>query len=158
MQAFDQIAFRNACGMFATGITIVTTLRPDGEPIGMTVNSFASVSLDPPLILWSVGEHAYSYDVFKNTDYFAVHILRKDQEVLSNLFASRGEDKFGGIEWSLGEFGSPILSEYAACFQCKTEHIYPGGDHKIIVGRVMTFEDRGDQEALLFFRGRYHYV
>ena len=100
MSEFDQKEFRNALGMFATGITIVTTTTPEGEPIGMTVNSFASVSLDPPLVLWSVGNHANSYDIFTKTDHFAIHVLRKDQEELSNLFASRGEDKFGGIGWA----------------------------------------------------------
>ena len=158
MTAFDQKEFRNALGMFATGITVVTTTTPEGEPVGMTVNSFASVSLDPPLVLWSVGDHANSYELFTQTKHFAIHVLRKDQEALSNLFASRGEDKFGGLDWQIGEYGSPILPEYAACFQCTTEYTYPGGDHMIMVGRVTNFEDRGDEEALLFFRGQYRYV
>lgn len=158
MSEIDQKALRNALGMFATGITIVTTTGPNGEPVGMTVNSFSSVSLDPPLVLWSVGQHAGSYEIFSNTDHFAVHVLRKDQEALSNLFASRGEDKFGGINWQPGEHGSPILGEYAVCFQCKMEHVYPGGDHQILVGRVTDFDDGGHDEALLYFRGQYRYL
>jgi 3-hydroxy-9,10-secoandrosta-1,3,5(10)-triene-9,17-dione monooxygenase reductase component len=158
MTAFDQKLFRNALGMFATGITIVTTTGPTGEPIGMTVNSFASVSLDPPLVLWSVGQHANSFDIFAQTKHFAIHILGKNQEALSNLFASRGEDKFGKLAWQPGDYGSPILPKYAVCFQCQTEHTYPGGDHTILVGRVMAFDDRADGEALLYFRGQYRYI
>ncbi|MEM7126280.1 MAG: flavin reductase family protein [Chloroflexota bacterium] len=155
MSDFDTKAFRNACGMFATGITVVTTMTPDGEPIGMTANSFASVSLDPPLVLWSVGNHANSFDLFSQTEHYAVHILHNEQEALSNLFASRGEDKFGELKWTTGVAGSPILPDYASCFQCTMEHVYPGGDHNILVGRVVEFEDRGNEEALLFFRGGY---
>ena len=151
----DQTEFRNACGMFATGITIVTTMGPEGEPVGMTVNSFASVSLDPPLILWSVGKHARSFDLFSAAESYAVHILHTGQEELSNLFASRGEDKFDKLAWTKGEAGSPILPEYAVCFQCQMESVYPGGDHNILVGRVIAFEDRQHEDALLFFRGKY---
>lgn len=158
MSDFDSIAFRNACGMFATGITVVTTVSPEGEPVGMTVNSFASVSLDPPLILWSVGSHAYSFELFSQTQHFAVHVLHNEQEALSNLFASRGEDKFGDLDWKPGILGSPILSEYATCFQCTTEHVYPGGDHNILVGRVVAFDDREHQAALLYFRGQYRTI
>ena len=158
MSEFDPKEFRNALGMFATGITIVTTMGPNGEPIGMTANSFSSVSLDPPLVLWSVGEFAGSYGIFTKAEHFAVHVLRKDQEDLSNLFASRGEDKFGDIAWSKGDYGSPILPEYAACFQCTMEHTYPGGDHMILVGRVRSFDDRGEEEALLYFRGKYRMI
>ena len=156
MRNFDQKEFRNACGMFATGITIVTTTAPNGEPVGMTANSFTSVSLDPPLVLWNVGNHANSFDIFSNADHYAVHILHKEQENLSNLFASRGEDKFGDLDWQTGEAGSPILPDYAVCMQCKMEHVYPGGDHNILVGRVIAFEDRSLDHALLFFKGGYH--
>ena len=156
MSEFDQKEFRNACGMFATGITVVTTTGPEGKPVGMTVNSFASVSLDPPLVLWSVGDHARSFDIFSNTDHYAVHILHKEQKDLSNLFASRGEDKFADLDWTTGEVGSPILPDYAVCFQCKMEYVYPGGDHNILVGRVIAFENRDKSDALLFFKGKYH--
>lgn len=155
MQDFDAKAFRNACGMFATGITVVTTTTPQGEPVGMTVNSFSSVSLDPPLILWSVGNHARSFDLFSQTTHYAVHILHKEQEALSTLFASRGEEKFTNLAWTTGVAGSPILPDFAVCFQCTMEHVYPGGDHNILVGRVVAFEDRGHQAALLYFRGKY---
>lgn len=158
MSNFDSKKFRHACGMFATGITIVTTTNDEGEPVGMTANSFASVSLDPPLVLWSVGSYAHSFPIFSNADHYAVHILHKDQKDLSNLFASRGQDKFSGLDWTAGEAGSPILPEYAVCFQCKMEHVYAGGDHNILVGRVMAFDDRENQDALLYFRGRYDQI
>lgn len=155
MSDFDQKEFRNACGMFATGTTIVTTMGPNDEPIGMTANSFASVSLDPPLVLWSLGQHAHSYEIFSNASHYAVHILHKEQEALSNLFASRGENKFGGLEWTKGKGDVPILPDYAVRFECKVEYVYPGGDHDILVGRVLAFDDRGHKNALLFFRGGY---
>ena len=158
MSEFDQKEFRNACGMFATGITIVTTTDSAGNPVGMTANSFASVSLDPPLVLWSVGNHANSFDIFSNTDHYAVHILHKGQQDLSNLFASRGEDKFSDLNWTVGEVGSPILPDYAVCFQCKMEHVFPGGDHNILVGRVIAFKNNNSSDALLFFKGGYHAI
>ena len=158
MSTFDTREFRNACGMFATGITIVTTIDSEGEPVGMTVNSFASVSLEPPLVLWSVGDHARSFDTFSNTDHYAVHVLHEGQQALSNRFASRGEDKFADLDWTIGDAGSPILPDYAACFQCKMEAVYPGGDHNILVGRVVSFDNRGADDALLFFKGRYRKI
>ncbi len=153
--SFDQKEFRNACGSFATGITIVTTTGPGDEPIGMTVNSFSSLSLDPPLVMWAVGSDAISHDIFSQTDHFAIHILHKDQEGLSNLFASRGEDKFSSLDWTPGAAGSPVLPDYAVCLQCKTENVYPGGDHNILVGRVIALDDRGTEQPILFYKGRY---
>lgn len=155
MSSFDLKEFRNACGAFATGITIVTTTAPTGEPVGMTVNSFSSVSLNPPLVMWCVGNHANSFQLFSGAQHYAIHVLRSDQEALSTLFASRGEDKFGRLNWRIGEMGSPILPDYAVCFQCTMEHVYPGGDHNILVGRVVAFDDRQNQDALLFHRGKY---
>ncbi len=143
MGNFDQKELRNACGSFATGITIVTTTTPAGEPVGMTANSFSSVSLDPPLILWSVGNYARSFAIFSSTTHYAVHILHTGQEALSNLFAGRSEDKFSQLTWTVGVAGSPILPDYAVCFQCTIAHVYPGGDHKILVGRVVAFDDAG---------------
>lgn len=158
MGIFDQKEFRNACGAFATGITIVTTTTPAGDPVGMTANSFSSVSLDPPLILWSVGNQARSFAIFSSTTHYAVHILHTGQEALSNLFAGRGEDKFSQLNWTTGVAGSPILPDYAVCFQCTIAHVYPGGDHNILVGRVVAFDDRGAMNALLFYKGCYHHL
>lgn len=132
----------------------MTTLDERGKKVGITVSSFNSVSLDPPLILWSVGLESMSYDVFTNAEHFAVHILTEDQEALCDRFAQSGNHKFSGIDCRAGIHGAPILPEFAACFECSTEHIYPGGDHKIIVGRVHRFEER-EAAPLLFYRSEY---
>ena len=102
----------------------------------MTISSFNSVSLDPPLVLWSIAEDSMSYDVFTRADYFAVNVLAMHQRELSHRFAQTGINKFDGLDCRDGVHGVPILPEYAACFECSTEHRYEGGDHKIIVART----------------------
>lgn len=146
--------FRRALSCFATGVAVVTTLDQQGERAGMTISSFNSVSLDPPLVLWSIANEAHSYDAFVNATYFAVSVLTREQQHLSARFATRGADKFEGLDCREGLHGAPVLSDYAACFECRTEHIYEGGDHKIIVGRVLRFEDR-ETEPLILYRGRF---
>lgn len=148
------IAFRNALGSFATGVTIATTLDTAGAPVGVTASSFNSVSLDPPLVLWSLAKNSLSRAAFCESGHFAVHVLAASQEELSNRFARSGEDKFGDVEWEEGALKSPVLSDYAALFQCKTRHQYEGGDHIILVGEVVDFEAR-DEAPLLFHGGRY---
>ncbi len=145
---------RKAFGCFATGVAVATTRGPSGEPIGITISSFNSVSLDPPLVLWSLGNDSASYDAFAGADYFAVNVLARHQEDLSARFAITGNDKFAGLECIEGLHGSPVLPQCAACFECATEHRYPGGDHLIIVGRVLQFEDYG-QDPLIFYRSQY---
>jgi len=146
--------FRRALSCFATGVAVVTTLDTQGEKVGMTISSFNSVSLDPPLVLWSVADDSLSYDVFIEADYFAVHVLAMSQKDLSDRFAQSGENKFDTFDCREGIHGVPILPEFAACFECSTEHIYPGGDHKIIVGRVHRFEDR-ETDPLIVHRSRF---
>lgn len=146
--------FRRALSCFATGVAVVTTIDEDGEPVGMTVSSFNSVSLDPPLVLWSIANDAQSYDSFMKADYFAVNVLTMEQQHLSSRFATKGINKFDGLDCREGLHGAPILPEYAACFECSTEHRYEGGDHKIIVGRVLHLEDR-ETDPLIFYRGRF---
>lgn len=147
-------AFRNALGAFATGVTIVTTMDKNGQPVGVTASSFNSVSLDPPLILWSLAKSSLSRDAFSQSGHFAIHVLAASQEMLSNRFARSGEDKFAGVEWQVGKLGPPILSDYAALFECRTRHEYEGGDHVILVGEVVAHDAR-DQPPLLFHGGRY---
>lgn len=147
-------AFRNALGAFATGVTIATTIDAEGKPVGVTASSFNSVSLDPPLVLWSLAKNSLSRDAFCSSGHFAVHILAADQEELSNRFARSGENKFDGIDWQAGELGSPVLPDYAALFQCRTQHQYEGGDHIILVGEVVAYETR-DAQPLLFHGGSY---
>ncbi|WP_374524006.1 flavin reductase [Sphingopyxis sp.] len=150
----DPIAFRNALGSFATGVTIVTTRDAAGQDCGLTANSFNSVSLDPPMVLWSLARNSMSMDAFRNADHFAVHILAADQEPLSNGFAKRGADKFAGLTLERGAGDVPLLAGCAARFQCRTAYQYEGGDHVIFVGEVIAF-DHDDRAPLLFHGGRY---
>lgn len=152
--AVDPTGYRRALSCFATGVAVVTALDADGAKAGITINSFSSVSLDPPLILWNVAEDSTSYDIFTAAGYFAVHVLSRPQQELSSRFAQRSGDKFAGLDYREGIRGVPILNEYAALFECSTEHVYPGGDHKIIVGRVHRFEDR-EVEPLVLHRSRF---
>ena len=149
-----QRAFRDALGSFATGVTIATTIDGNGEPIGVTASSFNSVSLDPPLVLWSLAKSSFSRAAFAESGHFAVHVLAASQEELSNRFAMKGEDKFKGVDWYEGELGSPVFKEHAALFQCRTRHQYEGGDHIIMVGEVVDFEAR-EEAPLLFHGGSY---
>ncbi len=145
---------RRAYGCFATGVAVATTVDERGERVGMTISSFNSVSIDPPLVLWSIGNDSCNYDAFATAGHFAVNVLAAHQTALSDRFAARGGDKFAGLECRDGVAGSPILSESLASFECTTEHRYPGGDHLIIVGRVVDFEDR-NLDPLIFHRGRF---
>lgn len=154
MADFDPREFRGALGSFATGVTVVTSRAEDGTPVGLTANSFNSVSLDPPLVLWSLARNARSLPVFESATHWAVHVLAADQEPLSNRFASRGEDKFSGLDVETGAGGVPLLRGCAARFQCKTAFQYDGGDHIIFVGEVVAF-DRGNAAPLVFHGGRY---
>jgi flavin reductase (DIM6/NTAB) family NADH-FMN oxidoreductase RutF len=156
-------ALRQAFGHFATGVTVVTTMdndQPDGQdkPLAMTANSFSSVSLDPPLILWSIDKNAQSFAAFERNEHFAVHILHAGQEALSTICATRNADKFANVDWQPGIGGAPIFDEYSARFQCRVEHRYEGGDHQIIVGRVLDYSCQNEQhqgQPLLFFKGKY---
>ena len=138
--AFEPAAFRKALGSFATGVTIVTTCA-DGERFGVTANSFNSVSLDPPLVLWSLAKSAASHAAFAAAPGFAVHILAADQQDLSNRFARKGADKFAGLSLESGRAGVPLLAGCAARFECRTTYQYEGGDHIIFVGEVIDFSD-----------------
>ncbi len=154
---FDPREFRSALGAFATGVTVVTTRSESGEPVGLTANSFNSVSLDPPLVLWSLARNARSLPVFTGASHWAVHILAADQDALSNRFASRGEDKFAGLELDAGTGNLPLLRGCAARFQCRTAFQYEGGDHIIFVGEVVEF-DRSELQPLVFHGGRYAFA
>lgn len=152
--SFDSGAFRRTLGLFTTGVTIITARTADGEPVGVTANSFSSVSLDPPLVLWSLAKNARSRDVFTAAEFFAIHILSAGQDDLSNRFASRGEDKFAGIEVQDGLGGTPLLSGCSARMQCRTVHQYEGGDHIIFVGEVVDLVS-SDVTPLVFQAGKY---
>ncbi len=150
----DAGEFRKALGAFATGVTIITTRAPDGSSLGLTCNSFNSVSLNPPLVLWSLAENALSLPVFRAAKHWAVHILSSDQDQLSARFAKRGVDKFAGLELDTGVGDIPLLRGCTARFQCETAFEYQGGDHVIFVGKVLAF-DRSERAPLVFHGGRY---
>jgi flavin reductase (DIM6/NTAB) family NADH-FMN oxidoreductase RutF/dienelactone hydrolase len=151
----DARTFRDALGCFATGVTIITAMGPDGKPIGLTANSFTSVSLDPPLLLVCVANGASSAPILQQAERFAVNVLQIGQQPTSNRFAGKGEDRFASTPWEVGEFGTPVLTGSLSSFECARDAVYEGGDHFILVGRVLKamFEPRRD--PLLYFRGKY---
>jgi flavin reductase (DIM6/NTAB) family NADH-FMN oxidoreductase RutF len=149
--------FRKALGSFATGITVVTTGSPAVGMIGITANSFNSVSLDPPLVLFSLDRRAYSLPAFHSAGHFAINILAHDQRHLSVIFATPLIDKWENVHYELWDTGCPILTDTLTSFECKTQHIYDGGDHLIFVGRVQKMR-AGGGAPLLFYRGAYHHL
>ena len=150
----DPRDFRNALGTFATGVTIITATSADGEPYGLTCNSFTSVSLNPPLVLWSLGMFSQGLTIFQNASHFAVNILGASQQALSNRFAKSAGDKFEGVEWKPGLGKAPVLAGCVANFQCRAANRYYGGDHIIFLGAVEAYA-YNRQEPLLFARGGY---
>jgi flavin reductase (DIM6/NTAB) family NADH-FMN oxidoreductase RutF len=155
--AFDPKAFRRALGNFATGVTIITAEGADGEKVGVTASSFNSLSMDPPLVLWSSMKDARSCEIFESASHFAVNILASDQMDMSNHFARQQEDKFAGFEWEKGIGGAPIFPNCAGRFQCETYDKLDGGDHWIFVGKVVAFDDFG-RAPLCFHQGSYSMV
>ncbi|MFU2489712.1 flavin reductase [Thauera sp. WH-1] len=153
-KGFDPQDFRAALGTFTTGVTIITTRATDGEPIGITANSFNSVSLNPPLVLWSLAKNARSRDAFTSARFWNVHVLSAAQEELSGRFARQGEDKFAGLELDEGISKAPLLNGCTARFQCRTAFSYDGGDHIIFVGEVLAY-DRSELPPLVFQSGQY---
>lgn len=155
--AIDAKVFRRALGNFATGVTIMTAQNDQGERVGVTANSFNSVSLDPALILWSIDKKSSSFNVFQQATHFAVNVLSAAQIELSNKFASRGEDKFSGVDFDFGEGDTPLLKNCSATFECERFNIIEGGDHWIILGKVVGFYDHG-RSPLLYHQGAYSAV
>jgi 3-hydroxy-9,10-secoandrosta-1,3,5(10)-triene-9,17-dione monooxygenase reductase component len=150
----DPRALRDALATFTTGVTIVTTRNAAGAPFGVTVNSFNSVSLDPPLVLWSLAKTSRSLEAFEQAEYWAVHILSAEQDALSTRFARPSENKFEGIELESGLQGTPLLPRCTTRLQCRTSFRYEGGDHIIFVGQIVAF-DRSERAPLVFHGGKY---
>ena len=148
-------AFRDAMGCFATAVTVVSTTTPEGQAVGVTVNSFNSVSLDPPLILFCLGRDATSFDQFLAAGRFAINILRQDQVDISNGFASDGLNFFQTLECNVSSMGNPLVSNALAMFDCETEAVHDGGDHVILIGRVNELQHDPHGHPLLYYRGRY---
>ena len=150
----DQRHLRHALGRFATGVTVITTRTPQGKLEGLTANSFSAVSLDPPLVLWSLRRNASSLSSFLESGYFAVNVLGAHQCDLSRRFATPAPDKFAGLTFTAGLGGCPLLQDTLASFECSTEHTVVGGDHIIFIGRVHRATYR-DGEPLIFSAGQY---
>ena len=144
---------RRSLGCFPTGVAVVTARDGAGDPIGVTISSFNSVSMDPPLILWSLALRAASLSDFRAAGHFAVNVLSERQAELPRIFSSPVRDRFDGLEWSDGLGGAPVLKGCAAVFECRTYAQYDGGDHEIFIGEVLRHA-HDDVAPLVFAKGR----
>ena len=153
--AFAAADFRAALAMFATGVTIVTALDGQGKPIGLTANSFNSVSMEPPLVLWSLSRHAGSMPAFRRGSHYAINILSAEQKALAERFASKDIARFEGVTHRAGASGVPLIDGAAAVFECFNRSRYEEGDHVIFVGEVEHCARRKGAKPLLFHGGRY---
>jgi flavin reductase (DIM6/NTAB) family NADH-FMN oxidoreductase RutF len=153
---FSPLEFRASLGMFATGVTIVTARTESGALIGLTANSFNSVSLDPPLVLWSLSRIAGSMPVFSAGSHYAINILAAGQRDLAERFAARDVDRFSGVAYTEGRGGAPLLTGAAATFECFNRSRYEEGDHVIFVGEVENCSHREGASPLLFHGGRFY--
>lgn len=153
--SFDTRTFRDALGLFVTGVTVITTRDEEGRPVGITANSFNSVSLEPALVLWSVGRRSRSVAAFEQASHFAVHILRIDQQALSTQFATAMTDKFSGLDPEPGLGGVPLLSEYAARLECSIYGRHPAGDHIVFIASVERLALNRKARPLVYHGGQY---
>lgn len=149
----DPRAFRRSLGQFATGVTVMTTTHGQ-EPVGMSVNSFAALSLDPPLVLWSIRKESRQLDAFRASGHYAVNILAEHQVELSNLFAKPDDKRFDKVRWTQGRLGAPLLAGVIGTLECKLDQLIDGGDHYVLVGRVEHYAIYPGK-PLLFSQGRY---
>ncbi len=152
--ALDPALFRHACARFATGVAIAATCDAAGLPHGLTVNSFTSVSLSPPLVLFCIDNRAAVLNVFRHARHFSINILHATQETLSNRFASRPDDRFAGVDWQRGPNGTPLLHDTVAALECATREFIPAGDHTIVLGEAVHAAVSGG-EPLLYFASAY---
>ncbi|WP_119165535.1 flavin reductase family protein [Algihabitans albus] len=151
----DTTTLRHALGWFATGVTIATTLDGEAQPVGLTCNSFNSVSLEPPLVLWSLGRKSFSRPAFEQATHFAINVLPADQTGLAKRFAKPLEDKWAGVDWTPGTAGIPRLPLALAVFDCQVRERFHGGDHLIFLGEIVDLQSREIGEPLIFLRGRF---
>ena len=151
----DPRTLRDALGCFATGVTVVTCFDARQRPFGLTANSFTSVSLDPPLLLVCVHKLAASAAALTGAGHFAVNVLQTGQQPDSIRFSTRDEDRFGNSDWSPGEYGAPVLGNSLSVFECERYAVHDGGDHHLLVGKVLKASFEPTLDPLLYFRGRY---
>jgi flavin reductase (DIM6/NTAB) family NADH-FMN oxidoreductase RutF len=154
MDIESELGLRRSLGRFATGVTVVTCCAPDGRPCGITANSFSSVSLDPPLVLWNIAKVSNSLQAYLDARHFAIHVLTAGQQTVAEHFASTDHTRYNGIEHTISENKVPILPGVLARLDCRTREIHEGGDHYIIVGEVEA-HTAADGAPLLFFAGEY---
>jgi len=154
-KSIDEARFRQVLGHFATGVTVVTCLAGEDQPIGLAVNSFTSVSLEPSLVAFCVANGSSTWPRLRATGAFCVNILADDQEAVSRAFAAHGLDRFSGIGWRPSPSGAPILAGVLAWVDCTVEAEYPAGDHMIVVGRVRELDLGREGRPLVFYRGGY---
>jgi flavin reductase (DIM6/NTAB) family NADH-FMN oxidoreductase RutF len=152
---FDTLAFRKCLSQFPTGVCIVTAASANG-PIGMTISSFNSLSLDPPLVLFSIDRRAQSLPAWEASKHCAIHILAQEQRDLSNRFARPDINKWEGLNFRTGENGTPILSAAAAVIECQRHAVHDGGDHLLFIEQVTRFRTYSDRKPLMFCQGSYH--
>ncbi|HEX8582068.1 MAG TPA: flavin reductase family protein [Acidimicrobiales bacterium] len=152
--SFDSARFRQVLGHFPTGVTVVTAMSTDG-PIGLSIGSFSSLSLDPPLVLFCAGRTSTTWPRIRDVGAFCVNILAEDQEDICRVFAGRGTDKFAGIGWRPSLVGAPQLHGCLASLDCRVDEVHEGGDHDIVIGRVLDLELHRQGGPLVFFRGGY---
>jgi flavin reductase (DIM6/NTAB) family NADH-FMN oxidoreductase RutF len=150
----DSVGLRRALGRFATGVVVVATCTPEAELVGLTANSFAAVSLDPPLVLWSLNRKASSFSGFSRSAYFTVSILGAEQEALARHFAARRDDKFASVAFTRGHGGCPLIADSLATFECRAESSMDGGDHVVFLGRVLHATYR-EGVPLIFSAGQF---
>lgn len=151
-----QKAFRHALGEFPTGVVVVTAVDRDAGPIGMTISSFNSVSVDPQLVLFSIDRRAMSLPILEDASHFGINVLAKDQAELSNAFAKAGTDKWHGVSYANGLGGVPLIDGALAWFECTPHEVFDGGDHRIFVAHVARHSvDPEKKDPLIFCRGRY---
>jgi 3-hydroxy-9,10-secoandrosta-1,3,5(10)-triene-9,17-dione monooxygenase reductase component len=153
-QAVDQTRFRHALGHFCTGVTVVTAID-DGTPVGFACQSFAALSLDPPLVLFCPGKRSRSWPAIERAGWFCVNVLTYAQRELSAVFGRTSADKFAGVPWSPAPSGSPVLDGVLTWIDCAVEGLFDGGDHFVVTGRVTTLGEHRDERPLLFYRGGY---
>lgn len=151
----EQRSFRDALGQFATGVTIITAAPEGYMPFGVTANSFASVSLDPPLVLWSLQKSSDTFSAFEKSSHFAVNILNELQQDLSNQYAKKGSHDLADNDFTEGQTGLPLINNAIVSFECEIDACHDGGDHIIMVGKVVAMSDVEAQPPLLFHAGKY---
>lgn len=153
--SFDAARFRQVLGHFPTGVTVVTAHPADGDPVGLAIGSFCSVSLEPPLVLFCAGNTSTTWPRIRDAGNFCVNVLAEDQEDVCRAFAGRGTDRFAGLGWKPSHYGAPRIDGCLASIDCHVDTVHPGGDHDIVIGRVLDLAVHREGGPLVFYRGGY---